>query len=167
MEKPSVIGVIFSSDRQKVLLVQRRDVPVWVLPGGGVEEHESEEEALVREIFEETGFVVKIRRKVGEYFPINQLARWTFLYEAEIVSGEAKTSDESKGVDFFAVEKIKKLLIPPPYPEWIEDAHKNLDYVIKKKLTSVTYLCLLKNFFLHPYLVFRFLLTKIGLTVND
>jgi 8-oxo-dGTP pyrophosphatase MutT (NUDIX family) len=167
MEKPSVIGVVFSPDRQKVLLVQRRDVPVWVLPGGGVEANESEEKALVRELFEETGFFVKIKRKVGEYFPINKLARWTFLYEAEILEGEARISDETKSVEFFPLEAMKKLLIPPPYPEWIEDAHKNLDTVIKKKLTKVTYLCLLKNFFLHPCLVFRFFLSKIGLTINS
>jgi len=55
----SVIGVVFSPDEKQVLLTKRRDVPVWVLPGGGIERNENPEDAIVREILEETGFHVK------------------------------------------------------------------------------------------------------------
>ena len=66
-----MIGVIFSPDRNEVLLVERDDFPVWVLPGGGVEISESLENAIIREILEETGFTVKIERLVGLYLPAN------------------------------------------------------------------------------------------------
>ena len=43
----------------KVLAISRmRDTTKWGLPGGSVEPHESLEVAVVREVFEETGFVI-------------------------------------------------------------------------------------------------------------
>jgi len=161
----SAIGIIFSSDRKKVLLVKRRDVPVWVLPGGGIEKNESSETAIKREVLEETGYTTQVIKKVGEYIPINKLAKFTHLYECSIISGKAKTSDETKGVNFFDLNNLPKL-IPPPYPEWISDAYQNKKEIVRKKLTSVNYFNLIKNFFLHPILVVRFILSKIGLTIN-
>ena len=58
-----VKGVLFREGR--VLLLHRRDdlilVPgLWDLPGGGVEVGAGPEETLVREVREETGFVVTV-----------------------------------------------------------------------------------------------------------
>lgn len=165
MEHPkSVAGIVFSPDRTSVLLIQRRDVPVWVLPGGGIDAGESPQNAAVREILEETGFTVKVQRLVGEYIPINRLAKRTHLYECAILDGEAKLSPETRSVRFFPLIELPPL--PPPYREWIDDAAKQLP-PIQKKLTSVNYLTLIKNFILHPILVIRFLLARFGLTINS
>jgi len=166
MKDQSVIGIIFSSDKSKVLLIKRRDVPVWVLPGGGIEDNESLEKAITREILEETGFSTKIIRKVGEYTPINKLAKYTHLYEMEITSGEKTIGDETKEVSFFPIKSLPKL-IPPPFDEWIHDAMLQKPEIIQRKLTSVNYYTLIKNIFFHPILVFRFFLAKIGLTLNS
>jgi len=163
LSSQTAIGIIFSKDDQ-VLLVKRRDVPVWVLPGGGIEENESIEDATIREILEETGFHVKVKRKVGKYLPVNRLARITHLFECEIIKGNPTIGFESKEVCFFPIKKLPKL-IPPPHDEWIDDSLKKLKDPILKKLVRVNYLTLLINFFKHPCLVFRFLLTKIGLTI--
>jgi len=160
----SVAGIVFSPDRDFVLLIQRRDVPVWVLPGGGIEPSEPPEAAIIREILEETGFTVKIDRLVGDYFPINRLAKHTHLYECSILSGKPTPSSESKNVHFFPLASLPKLL-PPPYLEWIRDAKLQAP-PLKKSLTSVTYWTLLKNLFLHPVLTFRFLLARLGLAIN-
>ncbi len=165
LKDQTVIGLVFSQDRKKTLLIKRRDVPVWVLPGGGIEENETLENSIIREVLEETGFNVKILKKIGEYIPINKLSRFTHLYECQIISGEAKISDESKEVKFFDVKNLPKL-IPPPYPEWIDDGLKNKNTLITRELKSVNYFSLIKQLFLHPILVFRFLLTKIGMTIN-
>ncbi|NGX28097.1 MAG: RNA pyrophosphohydrolase [Candidatus Anoxychlamydiales bacterium] len=162
----SVTAVVFSEDRKQVLLIKRRDVPVWVLPGGGIEKDETLENATLREVLEETGYTTKIYRKVGEYTPINKLSKFTHLYECEIISGKAAISDETREVNFFDIENLPKL-IPPPYPEWIDDANKNEKSLIKRELKSVNYLSLIKNLFLHPILVIRFLMTKVGLTINS
>lgn len=161
----SVTGAVFSPDRKSVLLILRRDVPVWVLPGGGIEPGEPPEQAVVREILEETGFTVKVIRLVGDYTPINRLAKRTHLYECAITGGQATTSSESKGVDFFPLDALPKM-IPPPYPEWIEEAHLKNPFAIKP-LLGVTYWALFRNLLVHPILVFRFLLSRVGLTINS
>ena len=66
-QEESVNGIIFSEDRSEILLIKRRDVPVWVLPGGGIDKEETPDEAILREMEEETGYKVKLSRKIGEY----------------------------------------------------------------------------------------------------
>jgi ADP-ribose pyrophosphatase YjhB (NUDIX family) len=54
----------------KILLIKRGTVVFrgyWALPGGKVEAEETVEEAIVREVKEETGLKVEIIRKIGEY----------------------------------------------------------------------------------------------------
>jgi len=62
-----VKGAIFRNGR--ILLLHRRDdlelVPgLWDLPGGGVETGEGLEEALIREVREETGLAVTVGRPI-------------------------------------------------------------------------------------------------------
>lgn len=163
MVPQSVAGIIFSPDRSSVLLIKRRDVPIWVLPGGGIDQGESSEEAAKREILEETGFTVKAERLVGNYLPLNRLSKQTHLYECTIIKGSATTSSETAGVRFFPLSQLP--LMPPPYPEWIKDAHvKNAP--IERTLTSVNYRTLLKYLLQHPILVARFVLARLGMTIN-
>ncbi len=160
----SVAGIIFSPDRASLLLIKRRDVPVWVLPGGGIDPGESPENAVVREILEETGFTVKVDRLVGDYIPMNRLAKRTYLYECAILAGHPMLSPETRGIQFFPIQGLPPL--PPPYLEWIHDAELQMAPVVKK-LTSVNYATLLKNLARHPILVLRFLLARMGLTINS
>jgi len=161
----SVVGIIFSKDRKKVLLLKRRDVPVWVLPGGGVENTESLEKAVLREVWEETGLQTRLVRKVGEYSPLNRLARHTHLYECEGLSGKLTTGEETREIQFFPLDQLPKLL-PPPYPEWIKEAYQKLP-LIKRSLTSVNYTNFCRFLIFHPILVIRFLLQRLGVPFNS
>ena len=161
----SVIGCIFSKDRQEILLVKRRDVPVWTLPGGGIEQGETLEQAIQREIHEETGYNVIIDRLVGQYFPINKLTRETYLFEATIIGGTTMCNSETKEIRFFSVMKLPKYL-PPPYDEWIIEAHQKKDTIIRRKLSSITYRLMLKGLMKHPLCMIRFLLSRIGIYLN-
>ncbi len=161
----SSIACVFSPDRKEVLLVKRRDVPVWVLPGGGIEINESPESAAVRELKEETGFEGAIKKKVGEYSPINRLTRLTHLFECSISSGEPKINDECSEIRFFPLSELPPM--PLPYKDWISDALSDPPEIIKKKLKQVTYLKLFENLILHPLLVCRFLLSRLGIKINN
>lgn len=161
--KKSSIGCVFKNE--KILLIKRRDVPVWALPGGGVEKNESPRQAIIREIKEETGFDVIIKKKIGEYIPINKLANYTYLFECSIIGGEKKISDETKKVDFFSLNSLPKK-IPPPFDLWIQDSLKK-NTPFKKTLKTVTYRALLKNSFFHPILVLRFLMARLKIPFNS
>lgn len=161
----SVSAIIFNEDRTEVLLVKRRDIPVWVLPGGGIDAGESPEEAALREASEETGFTLEIARQVAEYFPVNKLTKLTYFYECKIVSGEAQTSLETQAICFFPLNELPRLL-PPPYPGWIRDAAADHPKVLRKKIAGVSYFVCLKLLIQHPLLVGRFFLTKFGIHIN-
>ena len=165
MHIESVIGAIFSPKRDQILLIKRSDVPVWVLPGGGVESNESPSCAIIREIVEETGFTVKVDRFVGLYTPINRLAKITHLYECSIVAGSPQLSEETRNVQFFSLGDLPKE-IPPPFREWIEDAYQVKEPVCKE-LRSVNYRVLFLHLCRHPLLVLRFLLARMGVPINS
>lgn len=55
--------VIVLNESQQILLVKRKDVPLWDLPGGRVDPGES----AVREVLEETGYNVALSAKIGVY----------------------------------------------------------------------------------------------------
>lgn len=167
--KKGAIGIVFSENRSQVLLVKRRDVPVWVLPGGGIEDNEPPEDAVERELFEETGLKVKVVKKVAEYVPINCLASHTYFYECKAESpipSQLSPQEENQEVAFYPINAL-------PYPffflhtEWIEDALQESSAPIVKKMKSVTWRALFSNALLHPILLFRYLLARIGLHINS
>ncbi|MEM8728032.1 MAG: NUDIX domain-containing protein [Chlamydiota bacterium] len=160
----SVNGIVFSKDRKEVLLTKRRDVPVWVLPGGGIELEESPEEGVIREIREETGYRVTILRKVAEYTPPNRLTRHTYLFECSVIGGRATLTSETQGIAFFPIDHLP--LTPPPYPDWISDSLRQSPAPLHKPISGVTYIDLFKHFLYHPILVCRFLLSRLGLPIN-
>ncbi len=159
----SVACILFEEGR--VLLIQRRDIPVWVLPGGGIEVGETPEEAACREMEEETGIRVEIIRKVAEYTPRNKLARFTHFFEMKKIGGTPTKGSETRDVAFFSLDHLPKHL-PPPYEHWINDAVAHHTDILKKEIEGVGYRTLLKLLLKHPVLVGRFLLTKMGIHIN-
>src|SRR5215208_5343119 len=79
--KECALGMVFNADQSEILLIQRRDLPVWVLPGGGIETGEKADEAVLREVLEETGLKVCLVQKKAEYLPINRWTRTVHLFE--------------------------------------------------------------------------------------
>ena len=63
---PSVGAVVRHADG-RVLLVHDASTDAWVLPGGAVDPDESPTDALVREVWEETGLHVEPRAVLGVY----------------------------------------------------------------------------------------------------
>src|SRR5207237_4998218 len=81
--------------REGALLLLRcvfRDGPtVWILPGGGREEGESEEDCVVREVREETALTVRVQRLLSDVPaepPDGTYARWR-TYLCTVLRGEA------------------------------------------------------------------------------
>ncbi len=155
---PASVGVIFDDAHLHLLLVKRCDVPVWVLPGGGIDSNESPIQAVVREIYEETGLNVYVERQAAEYTPINRLAALTFVYVCSIKGGEIKTSNETREVRFFAINQLPPDLFTP-HRDWIHDALTSTS-TVKKPLTQITYFATLKYFFRHPIHILSYAWTR-------
>lgn len=160
MRQNAAIGIVFNAEKNKVLLVKRWDVPVWVLPGGGIEAGEDPRQAVVREVLEETGLHVTIIRKVAEYTPINNLARFTEVYECAYLAGDLSKGVETREIEYFSINHLPQNLFFL-HEEWILDALKENPEVIKRPLNNITYWNFIKYFFKHPTWVIRFLKTLI------
>lgn len=158
--KNAAIGIVFNQPKTHVLLIKRRDIPIWVLPGGGIDEGETPEAAAVREVLEETGLQVTILRHVAEYEPINKLASRTFLYECQKIAGELSLSNETVDIRYFSLQALPPLFFVI-HRDWLNDALKNSRDVIHSPLSQVTYWRLFLYFCRYPHWILRFLLTKI------
>jgi ADP-ribose pyrophosphatase YjhB (NUDIX family) len=118
--RPSVSAVIF--DRQgRLLLQQRSDGGQWGLPGGSVDIGESVTEAVVREVREETGLDVAVRRLIGVYSdPRWQVVRypngnvWHYVnvcFECVVRGGTLTTCDETLALRYVPVGRLPATLL--------------------------------------------------------
>jgi len=75
----------------EVLVTKRQDTFAWVFPGGGISDQEIPEEAVKREIEEETGVKIKVIRLVRVYILDHfLLKRVGFFFLAEKIGGKEK-----------------------------------------------------------------------------
>lgn len=156
--KPGALSLIYDPTRTQVLLVQRRDVPVWVLPGGGIDEGETPEHAVSREVLEETGLQVEVVRKIAEYVPVNSLAQGAHFFECRTVGGALlPTTEETRACAFHPLNALPRNLFFI-HKGFLEDASSGAP-PLRKPLTQVTYFNLVKYFVIHPWQVLRFAYT--------
>ena len=62
------VGAVVTDGRGRLLMIKRGHEPgagLWSIPGGRIEPGETDTEALVREMFEETGLAVEVGRLIG------------------------------------------------------------------------------------------------------
>ncbi len=118
--RPIGVGVLALIERDGGLLMElRSDCGRWGFVGGAVEVEESLEEALRREVLEETGLVVTGEElfavfpgpsRIVRYPDGNVVRLMTFVYGVEIEDfGTLRRSEESEELRFFRLEEIEEL----------------------------------------------------------
>jgi len=102
MPEVAAVGAIAVRD-DMVLLVRRGRAPSigkWSLPGGRVEPGESDADAVIREVAEETGLAVTVRAFAGEVLRPGP-AGITYRirdYLVEVVAGVEEAGDDATAV---------------------------------------------------------------------
>jgi 8-oxo-dGTP diphosphatase len=115
----AVAGVILDADH-RVLLMRRRDHGNWEPPGGVLKVGESIHDGLAREVVEETGISISIRRLTGVYEnPRHGVLSLVFSCRAE--GAPARTTEEAAEVAWVDVSAAKRML-NQDYFQWIKDA---------------------------------------------
>ena len=117
-----VVGVgalIIDSDR--VLLVERGHPPLegyWSLPGGCVETGERLEDAVVREVLEETGLSITADALATVFERVMHDAERRCEYHyvlidfyCTIVGGELRPGDDSRDVRWFPIGRLGEVLL--------------------------------------------------------
>jgi ADP-ribose pyrophosphatase YjhB (NUDIX family) len=124
-------AIIFDEKREKVLLTRRTDNGRWCLPGGRMESGESAAEACEREVLEETGLTVRVKRLVGVYSNPDQLVIYpdgnkaffvVLSFEAEALQGELTLSDETTEFGYFSVSEMESMSMHGHHKQRVEDA---------------------------------------------
>jgi len=117
----------------------------WEFPGGQVEVGETLEEALVREIWEESGANVTVRCLAGVYSnvkvnvahdgttPVPTKVMLDFL--CDYVDGELRTSEETSEVRWVPRSEVMSYVTFPPY---VMRSQTLLDYSGKVTYSSYT-----------------------------
>jgi len=114
----------------KTLMVKRRRFPFigfWVLPGGHVEYGERVEEAIKREMKEELGVTVKIKKLFGVYSDPKRDPRYhtvSLVYLLEKGKGKICLNRESSEFRYFSLKNL---------PEKIGFDHRKILNDLKKK----------------------------------
>lgn len=123
------VGVICFRD-DEVLLIKRGKAPRegdWSLPGGRIERGETQEQAALRELKEETGVTADLGVKIATieadfeahcYRLHDYIAAWT--------SGEPIAGDDATDAAFFAVEEISALGMWAKTEQVIQEAFNHM-----------------------------------------
>jgi 8-oxo-dGTP diphosphatase len=112
---PSAAGIV-RDDQGRVLLQRRSDTGGWCIPGGAIDPDEQPAQACVREIYEETGLVVRPVGLLGvETHPITTYPNGDIAqaivcaFDCVIVGGQLESRDgESAELAFFDVADLPR-----------------------------------------------------------
>jgi ADP-ribose pyrophosphatase YjhB (NUDIX family) len=129
-----VFAVIESAG--KVLLARRRDIGWWNLPGGGMEDGETVDEALRREVREEVGLNIAIDYLVGVYSkPQKSEVVLTFWCHPD-GSEQATTSDEVSETGWFTANELPEPFLPKHRQRLLDALRQGEHAIIASQTTS-------------------------------
>ncbi len=120
---PGVAAVI-RDDQGRILFQEKTSGEGWSLPAGGIEPGESPEEAIRREVLEETGLTVQDAELLGVFggkdfrytYPNGDEVEYTVVLFGCTAQGEAGTGrdPETRRVKFLSRDEMPRLALPYP-----------------------------------------------------
>ncbi len=111
-KRPLVVVQAVVRGDEGILLTVRSDLRGWELPGGSPEGSEAPEEALTREVREETGLEVAVGRRVGDYVRTGFRPHTAKVYLCRVVGGSLRMSGETRAARWFHPDALPATLFP-------------------------------------------------------
>lgn len=121
---PCVAAIIRNEKGEILFQRPSMNSDVWSLPAGAIEIGETPREAVIREVYEETGLNVNPNKMIGVFggrefrytYPDgNQVEYLILMFECIVESGTLQPIDgESADLQYFDTDSIPKLAIPYP-----------------------------------------------------
>ena len=104
--KVGVFAAIFDDERRILLVKMAYGNQSWTTPGGAVEDGETIDEALKREVLEETGYIVEPKHVIGVYSKQEEQETIIFIVGSIVSRTDWKPNDEISNVKFFAENEL-------------------------------------------------------------
>jgi mutator protein MutT len=128
------VGAVVVHDG-RVLLIRRGKEPLrgrWLVPGGTVEWGETLEQAVVREVEEETGLLVRPRERVAVLDRIHREAgavAYHFVivdYLCDVVSGTLRAGSDAEDAAWVPLADLAAYDVPDKAMEVVEEGLRRL-----------------------------------------
>jgi 8-oxo-dGTP diphosphatase len=108
------VGAIVTDGRGRLLMIKRGHDPgagLWSIPGGRIEPGETDAEALVREMIEETGLTVEVGRLIGRVRRpgLNGAVVDIRDYAATVTGGTLRPGDDAADARWVAPAELESL----------------------------------------------------------
>lgn len=139
-ERNRAAGVVLN-DKKEIILMNLTNMYFHMLPGGGVDSNENMEEALYRELKEETGANIKIISELGivvENLEQRKMKQITYFYLTKVVGEIHEPNfmpdelEQGYQVEWYSIDKAIKILEEEnEYEEYIK--HRELEAIKEAK----------------------------------
>jgi 8-oxo-dGTP diphosphatase len=124
------VDAIIDDKQGNIILIKRKYPPYkdyYALPGGAVEKGETQKQAVIREIKEETNLDIEIVDKIGVYDRPGRDPRGdvhSTVYKCRIIGGKdkIKSGDDSKDVFVISFKELKNIKLAFDHKEMLKDA---------------------------------------------
>lgn len=124
-------GIIIINSNNKILLLLRDDVPnipfpnKWDIPGGRIEEGETPDIAVRREMKEELGVDNLNEMNLFKIYKSENLTDFIFWKRLDLNTDEI-TLNEGQKIQYFSLDEIRKMKLAFNYNQVIEEFYKEI-----------------------------------------
>jgi 8-oxo-dGTP diphosphatase len=130
------VSALLFDEQCRILLAHRRNIDWWNLPGGGMELGETVEDAVRREVREETGLDVEVEQLVGVYSK-PQKQEIVLTFRCRKISGVLVETAESRECRYFVPDDLPRNTLPK-HRQRIDDALLGQERAILRNQLSST-----------------------------